>query len=545
MRSSIVFLIAFCLLSIGCVQQRQKTETKKCSAIPMDTSLVVVDSILLLYSKLKTSDKEIHAILEERPEYPGGMDEVVKYIQTHIQYPPTAVYKKIEGKVWIESVINRDGKVVQPKVAYSVHPLLDQEALRIIKMMPDWKPGKLNGETVKVKYVFPVTFRVEDHIVLVDEGPKRNPNDTGAVEIEYIPPVNFDSVIKKSLEPATTENFTQKQLKEILNVIDSKRDKLTDECLKSNLMSWGMDSHHIHVTFIMNTPEARKAFREKIIDSPAVIFEGPTEKAPNNSMGVSDTLGILLQSDYPVFSTQSKQATFVLVNHSKVTLRSGAYYFLTYEDERGVWRDLPIHGSFLAIGYIIEPGRTRHLSGSLYPEIHHNKPGRYRFFYPVTFTDTGRKATLMAEFKLTDNPQELAEGQKEKRLAVPSTQDNRSAGTITTSVPEVPTDDNHLFQVVECMPEFPGGMKGCMDFIQKEMRYPEEAKIQGRVHLQFIIEKDGTPAQPRIVRSVHPLLDKEALRIIRQMPKWTPGKQDGRPQRVLYPISIQFRLPKP
>ena len=154
----------------------------------------------------------------------------------------------------------------------------------------------------------------------------------------------------------------------------------------------------------------------------------------------------------------------------------------------------------------------------------------------------------MAEFKLTDNPQELSEGQKEKRLAVPSTQDNRSAGTITTSVPEVPTDDNHLFQVVECMPEFPGGMKGCMDFIQKEMRYPEEAKnagIQGRVHLQFIIEKDGTPAQPRIVRSVHPLLDKEALRIIRQMPKWTPGKQDGRPQRVLYPISIQFRLPKP
>ena len=114
-------------------------------------------------------------------------------------------------------------------------------------------------------------------------------------------------------------------------------------------------------------------------------------------------------------------------------------------------------------------------------------------------------------------------------------------------MPEVPTDDNHLFLVVECMPEFPGGMQGCLDFIQKEMHYPEEAKnagIQGRIVLQFIIEKDGTPAQPRIVRSVHPLLDKEALRIIRQMPKWTPGKQDGKPQRVLYTIPIQFRLPK-
>ena len=82
----------------------------------------------------------------------------------------------------------------------------------------------------------------------------------------------------------------------------------------------------------------------------------------------------------------------------------------------------------------------------------------------------------MAEFRLTDNPKELAEGQKEKRSAVPSTQDNRPAGAITTSVPEVPTEDNSLFKIVECMPEFPGGMKGCRDFIQAEMCYPEEAK---------------------------------------------------------------------
>ena len=349
------------------------------------------------------------------------------------------------------------------------------------------------------------------------------------------------------LEPATAKNFTQKQLKEILNVIDSKREKLTDECLKSNLMSWGMGSHHIHVTFIMNTPEARKAFRKKIIDSPAVLFDGTADNTPNDYIGVSDTLGILLQSDYPVYSTQSKRATFVLVNHSQVTLESGESYYITYEDRQGVWRNLPIHTIFNCVAHIIDPGKNKHLSGSLYPEIHHNKPGRYRFFYPVTFTDTGRDVTLMAEFRLTDNPQELAEGQKEKRPAVPSTQDNRPVGTITTSVPEVPTEDNSLFKIVECMPEFPGGMKGCLDFIQTEMCYPEEAKkagIQGRVILQFIIEKDGTPTQPRIVRSVHPLLDKEALRIIRQMPKWIPGKQDGKPQRVLYTIPVPFQLPK-
>lgn len=217
------------------------------------------------------------------------------------------------------------------------------------------------------------------------------------------------------LEPATAKNFTQKQLKEILNVIDSKREKLTDECLKSNLMSWGMGSHHIHVTFIMNTPEARKAFRKKIIDSPAVLFDGTADNTPNDYIGVSDTLGILLQSDYPVYSTQSKRATFVLVNHSQVTLESGESYYITYEDKQGVWRNLPIHTIFNCVAHIIGPGKNKHLSGSLYPEIHHNKPGRYRFFYPVTFTDTGRDVTLMAEFRLTDNPQELAEGQKDRR----------------------------------------------------------------------------------------------------------------------------------
>ena len=167
------------------------------------------------------------------------------------------------------------------------------------------------------------------------------------------------------LEPATAKNFTQKQLKEILNVIDSKREKLTDECLKSNLMSWGMGSHHIHVTFIMNTPEARKAFRKKIIDSPAVLFDGTADNTPNDYIGVSDTLGILLQSDYPVYSTQSKRATFVLVNHSQVTLESGESYYITYEDKQGVWRNLPIHTIFNCVAHIIGPGKNKHLSGSL------------------------------------------------------------------------------------------------------------------------------------------------------------------------------------
>ncbi|MCS2311857.1 hypothetical protein NXW05_17055 [Phocaeicola vulgatus] len=99
MRSGIVFLISFCLLSTTCIQQRQKLETKECSTTQADTSFIVVDSTLLLYLKKNTSDKEIYAVLEERPEYPGGMKEAIKYIQTHIQYPPALPYtRKYKGE---------------------------------------------------------------------------------------------------------------------------------------------------------------------------------------------------------------------------------------------------------------------------------------------------------------------------------------------------------------------------------------------------------------------------------------------------------------
>lgn len=345
------------------------------------------------------------------------------------------------------------------------------------------------------------------------------------------------------LEMATSQSFTQKQLKEIMDIIRTKHDKLTDLSLKNNMTSWGMGSHRITVTFILNSPEARKAFREKIVDSPAVVFEGPTAPSRNARVGVSDTLGICLQADSPVYSTKAAHATFTLVNQSNSHLECGDPYSITYEDEKGVWHDLPIHTVFFSIAYNIEPGGKKYLSGSLYPEVHANKPGRYRFFYQVTLTDTGKDITLMAEFRLTDNEQELQQRKQQKTTYVPLTQDTRPL--LPSGVPETPTEDNRLWQVVEEMPEFPGGMKKCMEYIQSEIHYPKAAKeagVQGRVIVQVIIEKDGTPTLARVVRHIHPELDAEAIRIIRNMPKWKPGRQNGVPKRVLYTLPIAFRI---
>ena len=101
------------------------------------------------------------------------------------------------------------------------------------------------------------------------------------------------------------------------------------------------------------------------------------------------------------------------------------------------------------------------------------------------------------------------------------------------------------FDVVEEMPVYPGGMPAMMDFFNKNMKYPKEAfdaKQEGRVIAQFVVEKDGSITDAHIVKSVSPALNAEALRIVNAMPNWTPGRQNGKPVRVKYTVPLSFKL---
>ena len=101
------------------------------------------------------------------------------------------------------------------------------------------------------------------------------------------------------------------------------------------------------------------------------------------------------------------------------------------------------------------------------------------------------------------------------------------------------------FDVVEQMPEFPGGMEAMIQFMQQNMKYPKDAQKlnkQGRVLVNFIIEKDGRVSNAVVVKSVWPSLDAEALRLVRAMPKWTPGKQNGKVVRVKFTMPFSFAI---
>jgi len=114
-------------------------------------------------------------------------------------------------------------------------------------------------------------------------------------------------------------------------------------------------------------------------------------------------------------------------------------------------------------------------------------------------------------------------------------------------VDEVPpaVEETKVFDVVEQMPSFKGGDAALMEWLSKNIKYPvvaEENGIQGRVVATFVVERDGSITDVKIVKSVDPSLDKEAVRVLKAMPKWIPGKQNGQAVRVKYTVPVTFRL---
>ena len=228
---------------------------------------------------------DVFQVVEEQPMFPGGMGEMMKFLQQNVKYPKEAQDQGVQGRVIVQFVVNKDGSISNDTVVRSVDPMLDAEAIRVVRSMPNWTPGKQRGEAVRVRFTLPVTFRLD-----------------GGEESK---PAEVKQVVKAS------------------------------------------------------------------------------------------------------------------------------------------------------------------------------------------------------------------------------------------------TQGEEIFNVVEEQPMFPGGMEELMKFLQRNVRYPKEAQEQGkqgRVIVQFVVNKDGSITDAKIVKSVDPQLDAEALRVVNAMPNWTPGKQKGKEVRAYFTLPVTFRL---
>lgn len=282
-----------------------KADGEKSLETPSVTSLAPQDSVF--------------QVVEEMPEFPGGMQAMMQFIASNVKYPSIAQKNGVQGRVITQFTVGKDGSITDAKVLRSVDPYLDKEALRVISAMPKWKPGKQDGKAVATRFTVPVVFRLTG-----DEPEKKSTLKIGGKEVSKI-------------------------------LVDGKEVPIGE--------------------FVENYPAAISSFAES--------------------------------------------------------------------------------------------------------DIH-----------------------------------------------------------VTDATDQV-------FEVVEEMPEFPGGMQAMMEYLAKNIRYPakaHEANVQGRVITQFTVGKDGAIRDAKVVRSVSPELDAEALRVISAMPNWKPGKQRGKAVACHFTVPVVFRL---
>lgn len=341
------------------------------------------------------------------------------------------------------------------------------------------------------------------------------------------------------VEPAGA--YTQKELNAIQNELNKQWEALQGTPVIRNVTSAAVGINDIEVRLKVNTPEKREEFRKKVMDSPAFRFIGPEKPVENATVGVNGIQGVSLCPEYTVYPVDTEKVTFVLYNNSGGPVYYGAAYTVTYEDTDGTWRVLPGDEIFVSIAYGLENKEHKTVTANLYPDLHKNLPGRYRFFLDVTIGDIqGRNVNMMAEFRLSEDKTELARATK---TSIP---DEILQGVSEQEylAQEEQALETRVFTVVEQMPEFPdGGQPGMLAFLENAIS--EEIRATGkedRITLCFVVERDGSLSNIEILRSKgDKQLEDEAIRIIREMPKWIPGKQRGKVVRVKYTLPVTFR----
>ena len=109
----------------------------------------------------KDQKEEPFDVVEDMPAFPGGMEAMIQFISSNIQYPADAQKQKVDGRVLVNFVVEKDGSITEVKVVKPTFPSLDAEAVRVVKAMPKWKPGYQRGQAVRVQFTMPINFSLK------------------------------------------------------------------------------------------------------------------------------------------------------------------------------------------------------------------------------------------------------------------------------------------------------------------------------------------------------------------------------------------------
>lgn len=356
----------------------------------------------------------IYEVVDEMPEFRGGIDALAGFISKNVKYPKSAIDNDIEGKTFVEFVVEKDGSVSNVRTKKGFDKDCDAEAERVVKAMPKWIPGAVKGENVRVRFVLPVSFKLSAK--------------SSDMELNYS---QVDGGWKQN--PFGKPDLTEKKIESL-----------------SDFRTFVIDQ--------LNYPE--KAVDKKIQGDVTFEFDVKDGKVANAKI---------------------------------------------------------IKG----LGYGIDDELLRVLNAS--PEWNESV-GKYHGKYTMKFYLREVGKSIVKGISWDEDRKETADcyGDNAKQIG-----------------------RNEVYQIVEKMPEFPGGEKALLNYISENIVYPQSAKdknISGRVFINFVIEKDGSVTDVEVLRGIDKECDEEALRVVKAMPKWKPGMDDGKPVRVSYALPITFKL---
>ena len=485
------------------------------------------------YVNVEPEGEKVYEIVDEQPEFPGGNAAILEFIRSNVKYPPIAKKNEIEGRVIVQFIVERDGSLADVKVVKTLQEALDIEAKRLVSIMPDWKPGIKDGEPVRVRYSLPINFRLDEMV-----------KESGSERKERIERMSFTSLFlnihgnEREMASPQVVNDPADETNKCISLITNRAPKSRGE---SQLLLYCKRPFEIGDTVFFSIKikgRAKQKFTTELQSTPGSYLYSPSGSSDVDVNWLQYTLKFLINNS----GTQTIALNMADLNEGNVC------YF----------DDMKIEAHHVGRDWVSEPefpGGIQAMKDYLKQNNKYPSPSRGKSVYvDVSFqvesdgtihnpvADTGLDESLEAEaVRLVSempvwNPARRNGEPVGYNISIPIEFDN-------TNAPSERKEDVYL--VVESAPEFPGGTEALLAFLRKNVRYPaicRENNIQGRVLVTFVVNKNGEIVAPEVVKSVHPQLDMEALRVISIMPNWIPGTQKGKPVRVKYTVPINFRL---
>lgn len=490
----------------------------------------------------------IYEVVEDMPEFPGGMSALVDFMSKNVKYPKSAIDNNIEGKTFVEFVVEKDGSVSNVRTKKGFDKDCDAEAERVVKAMPKWTPGKVGGEAVRVSFVLPVAFQLnakqnEMQLVYsqVEGGWKQNPygnqkeihsfNDFKTFVIDEM---NYTSqALEKKIQGNVTFEFDVKNgmvanakiIKglgygiddELLRVLklSAEFDKAMEKHYGNNTIKFSLREDGGNVVRSINWDGFKKSTAEFDDENKATDDETfqIVEKMPEFPGGEKALLNFI--SENIIYPESAKDKNI-----------SGRVFVTFVVEKDGSVSDVKL---LRGIGKECDEEAMRVVKAmpKWKPGMNEGKPVRVSYALPIHFRldDNGKRS----EYDVVEKV--------ENKIVV-----DHDADPIPSQRSKT---DEETFQIVDQMPEFPGGEKALLNFIAENIVYPQSAKdknISGRVFLSFVIDKDGSVTDVKVMRGIDKECDAEAMRVVKAMPKWKPGMNEGKPVRVSYMLPISFQL---